>query len=92
MIRFGEDLVQEKESHTSGFSLLIKHEKDTIKEETMDQYCEITGDDQDCQHVMEENQSSPSSSGSESVISDSDLLVDNLESWDFYDQFDFGLR
>uniref|UniRef100_A0A1J3D2N6 Putative WRKY transcription factor 38 n=1 Tax=Noccaea caerulescens TaxID=107243 RepID=A0A1J3D2N6_NOCCA len=99
MIRFGEDLVQEKKSLTSGFSLSVNHEEDTIKEETMDQCREITSDDQDCQHVMEENQSSPSgsytppsSSGSESVIFDSDLLVDNLDSWDFYDQFDFGLR
>lgn len=87
MIRFGRE---NEISHSSGFSLSLEHEEDMIKEETIDQ---------DCQHVMEENQSSPSgsytplsSSGSESVVFDSDLLLDNFDSWDRYDQFDFGLR
>ncbi|CAH2072156.1 unnamed protein product [Thlaspi arvense] len=101
MIRFGEDIDQEKESHSSGFSLSVKHEEDIINKETVDQCREITGDDQDCQHVIEEiNQSPPSgssyappsSSGSESDMFDSDLLVENLNLWDFYDQFDFGWR
>ncbi|ESQ42215.1 hypothetical protein EUTSA_v10015295mg, partial [Eutrema salsugineum] len=98
MIQFGKDLDQEKESHSSGFSSSVKHEEDIIKEKTMEPYREITGDGQDCQYVMESSISPsssyplPSSSGTESVFYDSDLLLDNFDSWDCYDQFDFGLQ
>lgn len=92
MIQFGKDLNQEVESHSNGFSLSVKHE-----EQNMDQYREITSDDQDCQHVMKEDLSSPSgsyphssSSGSESAEFNSDLLFDNPDLWDRYDQFNFG--
>ncbi|VVB16819.1 unnamed protein product [Arabis nemorensis] len=100
MIRFGNDLDREKEtSHSSGFSISVKHEEDVVKEEIIDQYHEITDDQDYCQNMIQENQLSPSgsytplsSSGSESVVFDSDLLLDNFDSWDRYDQFDFGLR
>lgn len=101
IIRFGKELDQEKGSHSTGFSLSVKHEESIIKEETCtDQYREITGDDKDCQHVMEENQSSslsssytpPLSSVSETDMFDSDLLLNNLDSWDRYGLFDFGVH
>ncbi|KAH0906921.1 hypothetical protein HID58_038748, partial [Brassica napus] len=100
IIRFGKELDQEKGSHSTGFSLSVKHEESIIKEETCtDQYHEITGDDKDCQHVMEENQSSlsssytpPLSSVSETDMFDSDLLLNNLDSWDRYGLFDFGVH
>ncbi|KAF8102297.1 hypothetical protein N665_0198s0011 [Sinapis alba] len=100
IIRFGKELDQEKGSHSTGFSLSVKHEESIIKEETTDQlYREITGDDKDCQHVIEENQSSlssfytpPSSSVSETDMFDSDLLLNNLDSWDRYGLFDFGVQ
>jgi hypothetical protein len=96
MIRFGKDQDQEKESRSNGFSLSVKHEEDIIKEQAIDQYREITSNDQDCQDVIEEYLSSPSgsyppssSSGSESADFNSDLLFDNPDSWDRYDQFYF---
>lgn len=99
MIRFGKDLNQEEGSYSKGFSLSVKSEEDITREQTMDQYREITSNDQDCQDVIEEDLSSPSgfylpssSSGSESADFNSDLLVDNLDSWDCYDQFYFGLH
>ncbi|CAH8386048.1 unnamed protein product [Eruca vesicaria subsp. sativa] len=100
IIRFGKELDQEKENHSTGFPLPVKHEEGIIKEETTDQYREMTGDDvKDCQHVMEENQSSlsssytpPSSSVSETDVSDLDLLLNNLDSWDRYGLFDFGVQ
>ncbi|KAL0887332.1 hypothetical protein Bca101_011315 [Brassica carinata] len=102
IIRFGKELDQEKGSHSTGFSLSVKHEESIIKEQTTDQYREITGDDKDCQHVIAENQSSdsslsssytpPSSSVSETDMFDSDLLLNNLDSWDRYGLFDFGVH
>lgn len=98
MIRFGKDLGQVKESHSTGLSLTVKHENDIIIEKTEDQYREITGNDQDCQHVisMEEDLSSSSGSypptsspDSERLAFISDLLFEDLDSWD---RFDFGLR
>ena len=63
MIWFGKDLDQEKESHTSGLSISVKHEEGIIIEETMDHCRGITGNDKDCQTVINENhQSSPSGS------------------------------
>ncbi|XP_010421053.1 PREDICTED: probable WRKY transcription factor 38 [Camelina sativa] len=96
MIRFGKDLDQEKEHHSNGFSLSVKHEEEeSIREQTMDQYHEIASNNQDCQHVIKEDLSSPSdsypppsSSGSESAEFDSDLLFDNPD-WDRFDQFYF---
>ncbi|KAJ0266583.1 WRKY transcription factor 38 [Hirschfeldia incana] len=99
IIRFGKELDQEKGSHLTGFIISVKHEESIIKEETTDQYREITSDDKDCQHVMEENKSSlsssytpPSSSVSETDMFDSDLLLNNLDSWDRYGLFDFGVQ
>ncbi|CDY09147.1 BnaA02g05730D [Brassica napus] len=102
MIWFGEDLDQEKESHTSGLSVSVKHEEGSIKEETVDQYRHrgITSHDKDCQNVIKENHqpspsgsyTPPSSSGSEIDMFDSDLLVEDLDLWDRYDMYDFGLR
>lgn len=86
MIRFGQALDQD----TSGLSVSVKHEEGIIKEETMDQYRGITGNDKDCQIVIKENHQSspsgsytpPSSSGSEIDMFDSDLLVEDLDLWD----------
>ncbi|KAG2311161.1 hypothetical protein Bca52824_022718 [Brassica carinata] len=96
MIRFGQDLNQE----TSCLSVSVKHEEGIIKEETMGQYRGTTGNDKDCQNVIKENHQSspsgsstpPSSSGSEIDMFDSDLLVEDLDLWDRYDLYDFGLR
>ncbi|CAF2366602.1 probable WRKY transcription factor 38 [Brassica rapa] len=92
MIRFGQDLDQE----TIGLSVSVKDEKGIIKEETMDQCRGITGNDKDCQTVIKENHQSspsgsytPSSSGSEIDMFDSDLLVEDLDLWDRYDLYDF---
>ena len=97
MIWFGEDLDQEKESHTSGLSVSVKHEEGSIKEETMDQsrHRGITSHDKDCQNVIKENHqpspsgsyTPPSSSGSEIDMFDSDLLVEDLDLWDRYDMY-----
>ncbi|EOA19531.1 hypothetical protein CARUB_v10002472mg [Capsella rubella] len=94
MIHFGvKDL--KKESPSNGFSLSVKHEEDIIiSEQNMDQYRETTStiNDQDCQHVLSSPSGSyppSSSSGSESAEFDPDLLFDNLDSWDRYDQFYF---
>ncbi|CAH8362328.1 unnamed protein product [Eruca vesicaria subsp. sativa] len=100
MIRFGNDLDQEKESYKSGFSLSVKHEDNIIKEETMDQYRGITySDDKDCQNVMENTHqlspsgsyTSPSSSGSEIDMFDANLLAEGLDLLDRYDIYDFEL-
>ncbi|WZY75347.1 hypothetical protein YC2023_021731 [Brassica napus] len=92
MIRFGQDLDQE----TIGLSVSVKDEKGIIKEETMDQCRGITGNDKDCQTVIKENHQSspsgsytPSSSGSEIDMFDSNLLVEDLDLWDRYDLYDF---
>ncbi|KAH0896158.1 hypothetical protein HID58_045726 [Brassica napus] len=78
IIRFGQDLDQE----TSCLSVSVKHEEGIIIEETMDHCRGITGNDKDCQTVINENhQSSPS-----------DLLVEDLDLWDRYDLYDFGLH
>ncbi|CAF1889512.1 unnamed protein product, partial [Brassica napus] len=59
IIRFGQDLDQE----TSCLSVSVKHEEGIIIEETMDHCRGITGNDKDCQTVINENhQSSPSGS------------------------------
>lgn len=99
IIQFGKELDQEKGSCLTDFSLSVKHEESIIKEETTDHYREITGDDKDCQHVMDENQSSLSSSYtplsssvSETDMFDTDLLLNNLDSWDRYGLFDFGVQ
>ncbi|KAJ0238775.1 WRKY transcription factor 38 [Hirschfeldia incana] len=85
---------------TSGLSVSINHEEGIIKEETMDHCRGITGNDKDCQNVIKENHQSspssgsytpPSSSGSEIDMFDSDLLVEDLDLWDRYDLYDFGL-
>ncbi|CAN7038222.1 unnamed protein product, partial [Brassica rapa subsp. trilocularis] len=102
MIWFGEDLDQEKESHTSGLSVSVKHEEGSIKEETMDQsrHRGITSHDKDCQNVIKENHqpspsgsyTPPSSSGSEIDMFDSDLLVEDLDLWDRYDMYLFSAK
>lgn len=99
MIQFGNDLDYVKKNHSTGLSLSVKHEEDIIREKTVDhEYREITGDNQDCQHVIEEDLSSSpsgsypppsSSSDSDCIAFISDMLFEDLDSWD---QFDFGLR
>ncbi|KAG2280141.1 hypothetical protein Bca52824_051361 [Brassica carinata] len=81
IIRFGQDLDQE----TSCLSVSVKHEEGIIIEETMDHCRGITGNDKDCQTVINENHH-------EIDMFDSDLLVEDLDLWDRYDLYDFGLH